>query len=80
MIDQELLWKAWPDGFFAARGVLTVGGWRCWGILPWGSRPYPAPVWVNPDAPGESIIDRDIRWGLVGFKSIFLFVFGGVGL
>jgi hypothetical protein len=37
-------------------------------------------VWVNPDAPAVSIIDRNIRWGLVGFKSIFLFVFGGVGL
>ncbi|HSM31741.1 MAG TPA: DUF3592 domain-containing protein, partial [Woeseiaceae bacterium] len=37
-------------------------------------------VWVDPAAPSKSIIDRDIRWGLVGFKSIFLFVFGGVGL
>ncbi|MDH3748947.1 MAG: DUF3592 domain-containing protein [Gammaproteobacteria bacterium] len=37
-------------------------------------------VWVNPDNPTQSIIDRSIRWGLLGFKSIFLFVFGGVGL
>ena len=37
-------------------------------------------VWVNPDNPSEAIIDREIRWGLIGFKSIFLFVFGGVGL
>lgn len=37
-------------------------------------------AWVNPAAPAEAIIDRDIRWGLVGFKSIFVFVFGGVGL
>ena len=37
-------------------------------------------VWVDPDAPAQSIIDRSIRWGLVGFKSIFLFVFGGIGL
>jgi hypothetical protein len=40
----------------------------------------PLTVWVNPEVPGESIIDRSVRWGLVGFKSIFLFVFGGVGL
>jgi hypothetical protein len=37
-------------------------------------------VWVNSDDPGESIVDRSLRWGLLGFKSIFLFVFGGVGL
>jgi hypothetical protein len=44
------------------------------------ARGEPVTVWVNPGAPGESVIDRDIRWGLVGFKSIFLFVFGGIGL
>jgi hypothetical protein len=37
-------------------------------------------VFVDPDEPSEAIIDRSLRWGLVGFKSIFLFVFGGVGL
>jgi hypothetical protein len=37
-------------------------------------------VYVDPDAPHESIIDRDVRWGLIGFKSIFVFVFGGFGL
>jgi hypothetical protein len=37
-------------------------------------------VYVDPAAPYSSIIDREIRWGLVGFKSIFLFVFGGFGL
>ncbi len=37
-------------------------------------------VWVNPDNPHEAVIDRGLRWGLIGFKSIFLFVFGGVGL
>ncbi len=36
-------------------------------------------VWVNPDNPAQSIIDRGVRWGLIGFKSIFLFVFGGIG-
>ena len=37
-------------------------------------------IWVNPEDPLQSIIDPSIRWGLIGFKSIFLFVFGGVGL
>ena len=37
-------------------------------------------VFVNPADPTESIIDPGVRWGLVGFKSIFLLVFGGVGL
>ena len=37
-------------------------------------------VYVNPDKPSEAIIDRSLRWGLTGFKSIFLFTFGGVGL
>ena len=40
----------------------------------------PIVVYVNPDNPAEAIIDRSLRWGLLGFKSIFLFVFGGVGL
>jgi hypothetical protein len=44
------------------------------------SRGEAVTAWVNPAAPAQSIIDRDIRWGLVGFKSIFLFVFGGFGL
>ena len=37
-------------------------------------------IHVDPDEPQASIIDRNLRWGLIGFKSIFLFVFGGVGL
>ena len=37
-------------------------------------------VFVDPQNPSHSIYDRGVRWGLIGFKSIFLFVFGGVGL
>ena len=37
-------------------------------------------IFVDPANPTDSIIDRGIRWGMIGFKSIFLFVFGGVGL
>ena len=39
----------------------------------------PIRVWVNPDDPAEAVIDRGLRWGLIGFKSIFLLVFGGFG-
>ena len=28
-IDRELLWRAFPDGYLAMRGVATVGGWQC---------------------------------------------------
>ena len=44
----------------------------------WSSR-EPILVYVDPADPSQAIIDRGIRWGLVGFKSIFLFAFGGVG-
>ena len=40
----------------------------------------PITIYVDPEDPGSAIIDRSVRWGLLGFKSIFLIVFGGVGL
>ncbi|MDH3377280.1 MAG: DUF3592 domain-containing protein, partial [Gammaproteobacteria bacterium] len=40
----------------------------------------PVTVWVNPDDPAESIIDRELRWGLLGFSMLFVVVFGGVGV
>lgn len=43
-------------------------------------RGEPITVWMNPDDPSESVVDRTIRWGMVGFRAIFLFVFGGIGL
>ncbi len=39
----------------------------------------PVTVWYNPDNPAESIIDRNIRWGLISFEMIFVIVFGGFG-
>ena len=39
----------------------------------------PITVYVNPEQPGESIVDPSLRWGRLGFESIFLRVFGGVG-
>ena len=37
-------------------------------------------VWVNPDKPSQAVIDREMRWGLLLVKSLFLFIFGGIGL
>jgi hypothetical protein len=36
-------------------------------------------VYVDPGHPSQSIIDRGVRWGLVGFKLVFVIVFGGLG-
>ena len=43
------------------------------------SRGEPITVYVDPDDPSQSVIDRNVRWGLLGFKAIFLLVFGGIG-
>ncbi|AKE52719.1 DUF3592 domain-containing protein [Kangiella geojedonensis] len=37
-------------------------------------------AYVNPENPQESVLDRTMRWGMLGFHSIFLLVFGGIGL
>ena len=37
-------------------------------------------IWVNPTLPAEAVIDRSLRWGLLGFKMIFALVFGLVGI
>jgi hypothetical protein len=42
-IDKALLRLAWPDGYLAMRGVLTVGGWTCLGPS------------LNPAHRGESV-------------------------
>lgn len=40
------------------------------------------PIWVNPQSPRESVIDRDMRWGLfilmTAFCSVFIFIGLGV--
>jgi len=36
-------------------------------------------VYVDPDDPTQSIIDPKPRWTLMGFKMIFVILFGGVG-
>ena len=39
----------------------------------------PVTVWYNPDEPSDSVLNREIRWGLMGFFSVFLLTFGGAG-
>ncbi len=36
-------------------------------------------VYYDPADPEKSVIDKGIRWEMIGFSSIFLLVFGGVG-
>lgn len=37
-------------------------------------------AFVNPENPAEAVVNRDMRWGLFGFKSVFALAFGGVGI
>ena len=39
----------------------------------------PVTVYYDPEQPSNSIVDRDLRWAMVGFRGIFFLVFGGVG-
>jgi hypothetical protein len=36
-------------------------------------------VWYDPASPNDAVLNRDIRWGLLGFKLIFVIAFGGIG-
>ena len=40
----------------------------------------PIAAWVNPDNPNDAVLNRDMRWNMLGFKMIFVLVFGGVGI
>ncbi len=35
--------------------------------------------YVDPGRPGRALLDRELRWGLMGFHLIFVVCFGGVG-
>ncbi|MBA4267244.1 MAG: DUF3592 domain-containing protein, partial [Comamonadaceae bacterium] len=39
----------------------------------------PATAWVNPADPTKAVLDRSLRWPLLGFWAIFIVVFGGTG-
>lgn len=36
-------------------------------------------IFVDPERPEQSVVNRDIRWAMIGFKSIFVVAFGGFG-
>ena len=40
----------------------------------------PVPIYYNPGDPADAVLNRDMRWEMIGFKSIFIFAFGGAGL
>jgi hypothetical protein len=44
------------------------------------STQQPVPVYYNPANPSEAVINRDLRWGMIGFNAIFIVLFGGAGL
>ena len=40
----------------------------------------PLPIWINPRAPDEAVIDREMRWGLFALMTAFCSVFILIGL
>jgi len=44
------------------------------------SNQEPVPVYYNPGDPADAVLNREMRWEMIGFKSIFIIVFGGAGL
>lgn len=40
---------------------------------------HPIQVWVNPENPQDAVINREMRWGLLSIKMIFVVAFGGIG-
>ncbi|MES9946794.1 MAG: DUF3592 domain-containing protein [Candidatus Thiodiazotropha sp.] len=40
----------------------------------------PVPVYYDPSDPNQAVLNRDLRWGMIGFNTIFIIVFGGAGL
>lgn len=40
----------------------------------------PVTVYYNSSDPNDAVLNRDLRWGILGFKAIFIVAFGGAGL
>ncbi|THB71970.1 MAG: DUF3592 domain-containing protein [Gammaproteobacteria bacterium] len=40
----------------------------------------PIRIWLDSASPKNSVIDRDMRWGMFAFMGLFVFLFGGIGL
>ena len=43
------------------------------------SRKSHVTVYFNPQNPTDALLNRDLRWGLLGFKMIFVLLFCGIG-
>ena len=39
----------------------------------------PVQAWVHPSNPQEAVLDRSLRWEMLGFKMVFVLLFGGAG-
>lgn len=40
----------------------------------------PVPAWVDPRQPASALLDRQVRWGMMAFHSLFGVLFTGVGV
>jgi hypothetical protein len=64
-------------------GADNIGDWhqQMSGKLRQGhDQQTPITIYYNPDNPAEAVVDRSLRWGLLGFKMIFVLAFGGFGV
>jgi len=93
--DDSDTWEAWATYHYAVDGrqysgdrVQLAGGADNIGryqkrlgnrLAKAASSGHPITVYVDPANPADAIVDRDVRWGLAGFKSIFFLLFGGIG-
>jgi hypothetical protein len=50
-----------------------------WQLLSAQERGTPVTAYVDPTNPADAVLNRDLRWGLLAFKGIFVLMFGGVG-
>lgn len=39
----------------------------------------PVTAWVNPKNPAEAVLNREMRWSMLGFKLVFILLFGIIG-
>lgn len=53
-VDKKLLWRAWPGGDLAMRGVSTVGGWVFSIVEDCGHDNETCTHWMNPDPYDEN--------------------------
>ena len=57
---RALLWRAYPEGYLAMRGVLTVGGWTYAGETAHPNPHYNSTIWARPGrfAADGTLLDR----------------------